>query len=103
MNSVRGAAVGSRVGPLVDYRRVFGENPSRNEKPRTPLGRLGASWLRYALESHRQPEPEPAVTLRPEAHAQPVERDFLPTVGFTGRSDDSTDARAENTERRASN
>ena len=45
--------------------------------PTTPFGRCkrqsperrwdarGASWLRYALESHRQLEPEPPVTLWP--------------------------------------
>ena len=75
-------------GPLLDYRQAFGE---QELKASNAAGTLGASWLRYALESHRQPEPKPSVTLRREAHAQELERDFLPTVGLGECANDSTE------------
>ena len=59
-------------GPLLDYPQAFGE---QELKAPNAAGTLGASWLRYALESHRRPKAEPAVTLRPEAHAKFVEWD----------------------------
>ena len=43
------------------------------------------------LEPHRRSEPEPAVTLRPEAHANAVERDFFPAFARRGRSGNEAD------------
>ncbi len=75
-------------GPLLDYRQAFGE---RELKAPNAARTLRASWLRYVLEAHRQPEPEPSVTLGRDAHAELVERDFLPTVGVEESTDDGSE------------
>ena len=49
----------------------MGRGPA-NAKAPNAAGTLGASQLRYALESHRQPEPKATVVLRREADAETV-------------------------------
>ena len=41
--------------------------------------------------TENQPETEPTVTLRPEAHAESVERHFLPAVGLAQSADQCPD------------
>jgi len=61
----------------------------RMKEPRTPLRRSGLNGFATPLEFHRQPEPEPPVTLRYEADAEAVERHFLPTIPSEHETDQS--------------
>ncbi len=62
-----------------------GESPESRET----LGADGRG--NYSLEPHRRSEPEPAVTLWPEVHAESVERHFLPAFGLYSGPEKSTD------------
>ena len=58
-------------GPLLDYKQAFREP--------------------HDLESHRQSKREPPIALWCDAHAEPVEGDFFPTVGLYQEANSSAE------------